>query len=448
MRQRSRLALLAGYRTRTATILSFLLLVSVQFRNPFVLNAADKLLRQVLLLAVFLPLGDRWTIDTLRDADSDTGRELNGESSVRSGKSDRGTVVRSGTGPGFESDDRVTTPATAAMLVSIVVVFVNNALRKAEGELWYIGEALDYALRQDHLTTLLGDVVATYPLFLEGATYGWTGLVTGAPLVLLLTGRRRIAYVAAFLAAVTGMALSMAVGLFPAVLAAAFLLFLPPRVWDALEGAADRVAGLERAAAVGRRATDRLPRSRPVGSVLSDPIRGWARRCWSLVLVGVLIVVVLWSVALVGAGSSVEPIDSLDLEDHQWRMFAPDPSTSYGWYVVAAQVDGGEDVDVLCRGELEADRPPDAADTIPTFRWRRYLDSIADDDELAAQFAVSMCERARTWADAPVETVTVTYTEQQIQLDGEPPPPETVEVIERSCSNDRNAELQPVPTVG
>jgi len=429
----SAIALLVGYRTRVATVCSVVLLFSVHFRNPFVLNGADRLLRELLLLAVFLPLGNRWAIDALGRSSGDTALERNAESTARSG-----------------SDARITTPVTAAILGHVVVVFVNNAILKATGDTWHSGEALGYALRLDHLTILLGDLVVNYPLALEAGTYVWTGLVTGAPLLLLLTGRLRIAYVSTFIAAVTGLALSMAVGLFPAVLVGAFLLFLPPRVWDTLEHATaiavDRVDVLERGISVIRGAADRVGQPYTVGPVLSPAIRRRAQQCWSLVLICVLAVIVLWSGMLLGKGTGIEPADSTVPDDYQWRMFAPDPSTSYGWYVVAGHVDDGEDIDVLRGSPLRADRPPDASDAFPGFRWRKYLNSLFDSDVRAERFAAAMCEHATAQADTSVANVTVTYTEQPIALEGETPPPETSTVVKQSCSRDRNAELRTVTT--
>ena len=67
------LALTVGYRTRTATVVSWVLLVSLHNRMPIVLNGGDVLLRMVLLWAVFLPLGERWAVDAERRARRATG---------------------------------------------------------------------------------------------------------------------------------------------------------------------------------------------------------------------------------------------------------------------------------------------------------------------------------------------------------------------------------------
>ena len=54
------LMLLVGWRTRLASIASFLLLVSVQNRNPQILLGEDNLIVALTFWAMFLPLGARF----------------------------------------------------------------------------------------------------------------------------------------------------------------------------------------------------------------------------------------------------------------------------------------------------------------------------------------------------------------------------------------------------
>ena len=59
------LCLLAGYRTRLATLLVWLLYVSLHNRNIFILQAGDDLLRLCLFWALFLPWGTRYSLDII-----------------------------------------------------------------------------------------------------------------------------------------------------------------------------------------------------------------------------------------------------------------------------------------------------------------------------------------------------------------------------------------------
>ena len=407
------IALAVGYRTRLVTLLSLVLLISVHARNPLLLNGADRLLRQVLMLALFLPLGRRWAVDALGD---DRDRERPGA---------------------VGGDDWVVTPATAAVLLYVVVFFANNGQHKRLGDAWPGGEALGYALRQDHMTILLGDRVADYPLLLELGTYGWFGLVVGAPLLLVLTGRLRTAYVGAFLGAVAGLGLSMAVGLFPAVLTAVLVLFLPSSVWDRIEAAGAaccrRVEALERLRTRTGALASSVGPPRGLRSAVPARVRGRQRQVWSIVLGGVLIFVVLWSIGLLGYADTFGPVDGVDPEDDQWTMYAPNPSTAYGWYVVEADLESGEEKDVLRNDDLREGPPPDASETLPGFRWRKYMNSLDDDDARADRFGAYMCDRAAAQFDAPVERIEVVYYHEKIEFDAEEPSPVAITQVETAC---------------
>ncbi|MFB6211314.1 MAG: hypothetical protein ABEI76_07240 [Halobacteriales archaeon] len=57
------LCLLIGWRTRVMIVLSFFLAVSLDYRNVLVTSYADTLFRHLLFFGMFLPLGERWSID-------------------------------------------------------------------------------------------------------------------------------------------------------------------------------------------------------------------------------------------------------------------------------------------------------------------------------------------------------------------------------------------------
>lgn len=64
--------MLVGWRTRLATLVSWVLLVSLQNRNVFILSGEDNLAIVLLFWAMFLPLGARYSIDCALD--TKTGR--------------------------------------------------------------------------------------------------------------------------------------------------------------------------------------------------------------------------------------------------------------------------------------------------------------------------------------------------------------------------------------
>src|SRR5690606_16854739 len=57
--------LLVGYQTRVATILSYILLTSVQGRNYLILQGGDDILRTMLFWSMFVPLAARFSVDAV-----------------------------------------------------------------------------------------------------------------------------------------------------------------------------------------------------------------------------------------------------------------------------------------------------------------------------------------------------------------------------------------------
>src|SRR6056297_2882672 len=110
------LALVVGYRTRIATIVSWLLLVSLHARNPMVLNSGDILLRMLLFWGIFLPLDDCWSVSA--------DRSSRGRSSIAS-------------------------IATIALLLQVVLMYATNAVHKSRSDLWMDGEAVVHIMSAD-----------------------------------------------------------------------------------------------------------------------------------------------------------------------------------------------------------------------------------------------------------------------------------------------------------
>src|SRR5215216_3470663 len=62
------LGLLIGYRTSLMTVVVWVLLLSIQWRNPLVSGADGPLLRLLLFWGMFLPLGAYWSVDRAKGA--------------------------------------------------------------------------------------------------------------------------------------------------------------------------------------------------------------------------------------------------------------------------------------------------------------------------------------------------------------------------------------------
>ena len=116
------LAFLLGFRTRLASIACWVLVISLQHRNPLVLNGGDTLLSLYLFWAMFLPLNAQWSIDRMI-ADGSKKESFRSLGSMR-----------------------LPCCAGAALVLQTVFVYGFTVLLKS-GELWRNGEAVSYAIR-------------------------------------------------------------------------------------------------------------------------------------------------------------------------------------------------------------------------------------------------------------------------------------------------------------
>lgn len=390
-------AMLVGYHSRFAAALTFLLLYSLQARNPAVLNGGDLLFRVLLFLSVFVPLGERWSVDALR------------RGSARTEVASIGTVV---------------------VLLQPVIVFTANAILKHEGELWYAGDALELALQNDAMRRGLGNVIVDYPTLLTVLNYGWVVLLAGSVLFLFLTtGRLRALAAVVYLSAFVGMFSAMAVGMFPLILISSLMPFLTAPFWNQLgavipDGWRERLPSRD---ALGPLAGP------PVGQRLLDAIedRGYdtVRAYPSALLTVSGYIVLVWM--LLFAASDVsgrdlpDEIDSPHLDQQDWGLYAPDPSDVYSWYVTEVQFEDGNSVELRTGESVSFDRPPDASAAYENFRHRKFMRLVQSSADNRTSRAVVeaygewACERARSTHGEGVERIVLHHITQPTTISGE-----------------------------
>ena len=120
------LALLVGYRTRAATIASWVMLLSLQNRNSPVLSGADVFLRLMLFWSMFLPLGARYSVDhALR-------RE-----------------------PSPDEPETFFSIGSVAFILQIISIYFFGGLLKSAEPAWQSGMGLFYAFTAEQYSTPL-----------------------------------------------------------------------------------------------------------------------------------------------------------------------------------------------------------------------------------------------------------------------------------------------------
>lgn len=404
------LAFVVGYQTRLVGFCSFVLLVSLHARNPAVLNGGDILLRTFLPLTLLTPLGERWSVDAVR----------------------RGAYR-----------ETVLTAATTAVLAQPLVVFGQNAVLKHRGSTWYSGEALKIAFANDEMTILLGDYLSAYPTLLEALNWGWVTLLAGSTVFLLFTtGRLRAAVVCVYIGAFLGMLPTLMVGLFPFVLTATVLAYLPPVFWDTAARlvtddvstqppSADRLGPLA-GPPLEQRLFDAL-RERGYGSAV-DYSRAYGRSLLTILGVFALAFVLVYGVGHVAVDEVPYEDEATAVLDQSWALYAPNPTDFYSWYITNATLENGSTVAALGEGP-SFDRPSDAARTYESFRERKFMVAVSADGDgaIATGYVEWACRQAAARYDQPVESVTVYRMIQESPVDGTYEDPYRQTLIEHDC---------------
>ena len=401
------IALAIGYRTPVATVGSWLFLVSLHNRVPDVLNGGDFLLRLLLFWALFLPLGGRWAIDAIQ-----TGRRRN----------------------------HVTSVASAALMLQVVIVYTANVIAKYSGDVWLQGNGLAYVFSLGQFTILLGDHLGAYPTLLRVLNYLWLGTITLSFLLIVLTGIRRAVFVFLLMAMHLGMLVTMRIDLFPLISVASLIPFLPASFWTFLGG---RYTG-SGVRAASRTWAGRLARALPTArTVGGSPLLGRAKRgLLTAVPLFFLVLIVLWNVHL-GLSyaydadvlpDEAEAIIDVSRTDQYWNMFAQDPLSTDGWVVAPGKLANGSRVDAFHGGAVTWDRPPDISDTYPTARWRKYLVRLWRYDTAdRSLFAEYLCRRWNENQGTELDNVSVYFMEQPTRIHTDTEPINKVHLVSHRC---------------
>ena len=206
-------ALIAGWRTRLATLACWYLVASVQIRQPFAYLGGDSILRLMLFWGLFLPLGARFSVDGLR------GRTPPRRNQHVSG-------------------------ATVALLLQVCFIYWATGIQKT-GELWWNGQAVAYALRADEWVTPFGVWLRDFPAVLTVFTDVTLAVEIFGPFLAFVafwTPGFRLLTVALFWGFHAGLATTMNIGLFPLFAMVAWLPFVPGTLWERLNPDPTRAA--------------------------------------------------------------------------------------------------------------------------------------------------------------------------------------------------------------
>lgn len=216
------LLLCVGYRTKLMQILALVFTTSLNSRNILVENGGAVVLNILLVWTAFLPLGRRFSIDSLR-----ASLRLRHETTPAA-LNDRLDPPRD-VGP-------VVSLAVTALLLQWSAIYLLNALQK-NGATWRDGTAVYYFLQEDRLVTWLGAWLrgALSPGAIKLLTYGTLGIEGLLPLLLLVPWRTHVTRMIAFgLMALLHVSIDsvLQLGSFSWAMLVVFFAFVPPQVWS------------------------------------------------------------------------------------------------------------------------------------------------------------------------------------------------------------------------
>ena len=343
--------LLLGYYTRTAMFFSWILLISLQTRNPLVLQGGDIFLRVLAFWALFLPLGVKWSLDS----------RINNKS----------------------NNERAFSFGTAGILLQIGMLYVFSAFLKS-GTAWKDGSAVYLALSVDQFATHFGKWLLLQSGLTHFLTYAVYYFELMGPFLLFIPfffGPIRTLFAFGFVILQAGMGLSLRLGPFPWISSVAMIVFLPAWFWNTF---------------VGRKIEtimDKLFRRGDYKSIhLSKSFEGYSKNkirkvlfiLGNIIAAFFIVFIFLWNVQTLGHNTvpdNVEWIALVTRTDQHWNMFAPSPLTEDGWYVLYGKLENGNVVNVLDEGvPISFIKPEYVAALYPHERWRKYLMNLWNRD--------------------------------------------------------------------
>jgi len=348
-------ALLLGYHTRLATVGSWLLLVSLQNRNPLISQGGDDLLRMLLFWGIFLPWGRVWSRDARR----------------------------------LPAPARLDyfSAATVAYIVQIALLYWCTALLKNGPEWTRDGTALYYALSLDQVLLPGGRLLYPHPDLLRFLTFTTYYIELLLPFALFLpvgVARWRLLVVGVLLGFHLGISLTLFVGLFFLVNMASVLGLLPPVALDWLS---------RRLAPHAARADRWRPRL-PAGLVpwrlglerTAPTAGGWrlARVLRETFVVVVLGYVCWWNLDDVAVLRPAGGLMSAPMRwfgylfrvDQHWGMFAPTVFKDDGWYIFEGTTATGQRLDLNRAGTpVRYAKPASVVALFKNDRWRKYSEN-------------------------------------------------------------------------
>lgn len=332
------IAVLVGWRTRPCTLLLWLVVLSIQHRNPLVLDHRDVLFSCALCYGLLLPWGDVFSLDARRRGTTRDGHRYFG------------------------------VPA-AAYVVQIACIYLFAALLKTGPEWRSEFTAVEHAISLEYWATPAAHSLLAHPTLTAALTPAVLCFEFAvAPLVLCpwRTGLARWLAVGGVCLLQLGFAVFLWLDTFPMIASALALGLLPASLWSRSSVPAARELPPDGSRWLAALAAATLAYTVALNMVSLDDDPGWfARARLPAELFGI---------------------------DQNWNMFAPAPTRIDGWFIVQSRTADGSAIDRLTGRAVDWSRPSSFREGIRTTRELVYMRRlVAVDDARRDSFAAARC---------------------------------------------------------
>ncbi|MEO2048119.1 MAG: HTTM domain-containing protein [Pirellulales bacterium] len=348
--------LILGLHTRLATIASWLLVASFNNNAPYVASGGDALLNVLLFWSMFLPLGQRWSLDALQRPPAPS--------------------------------DKIAPPtlisvATAGILLQMAMMYFFTGISKWN-VCWFDGTALDIALSNEAIVRPAGKLMREFPWLTHAFTHITLYAELLFPLVMFspwkTTACRSVALLT-FLGFHIGIELTMTVLIFSCISITGLMLFVPSKWWDlaplrSLQAVFDRLHSLAKSPKSESRQLKR--QHKRTAKRQSDDLWTKTHRLRQ----GLAIAVILYTIAynLVHSFASEKTIHKIAsaqqpamllVLNQQWNMFAYPPALCIDVACVGHSRNG-KHVDILRNGAEVTDPTQPPAQPVPDISTRMF----------------------------------------------------------------------------
>lgn len=396
------IGVIIGYRTKLCLLLLYVFVMSLHNRNLIINDVGDWFLSAIVFYSLFLPLNG----PSVQDAEKSTH---------------------------FKG------LASFAYIFQICMIYTAAAFFKNHPAWHTDGTAILYSLHLDYYVSPWVAQFRQYPELLKIATIGVYYFEMIGPLLVLLLSRFaqiKTLIILLFVGFHISIAIIFNFYILTIFCILAWIPFLPSKVFTSFNSLKELVKFL----------TLPIKQKFETGiSCNSSPIFKWFER-----------VVLLWTIVCattvnIFAGLSkgdklpqffYDYLRAIHVEQN-WHMFAPQPYTVDGWYVIEGELDDGTTIDLLTNKPVTWDKPPDVRGTFQSPRWNNYLLCIWDwhgdltnpDADPMFYFADYLCNQ---WylADeqqSSLRNINIYFMEEPTQLNVDHPPPNRVVLWEHQC---------------